>query len=37
MGMARGFRTSKNFIAIAFLRMSKLCHLPQDPLPLAAR
>ena len=29
---ARGFRTSKNFIAIAYLRMSKLKHLPSNPL-----
>ena len=25
---ARGFRTATNFIAIAYLRMSKLTHLP---------
>jgi transposase len=29
---ARGFRTSRNFIAIAYLRMSKLRHLPTNPL-----
>lgn len=29
---ARGFRTAKNFIAIAYLRMSKLKHLPSNPL-----
>ncbi len=28
---ARGFRTSTNFIAIAYLRMSKLKHLPAHP------
>jgi transposase len=28
---ARGFRTSKNFIAIAYLRMSRLTHLPAHP------
>ncbi len=28
---ARGFRTSQNFIAIAYLRMSKLRHLPASP------
>ncbi len=28
---ARGFRTSRNFIAIAYLRMSKLKHLPVSP------
>jgi transposase len=28
---ARGFRTSANFIAIAYLRMSKLKHLPTSP------
>lgn len=35
---ARGFRTSQNFIAIAYLRMSKLKHLPSSPFaPAAAR
>jgi len=34
---ARGFRTAKNFIAIAYLRLSKLTHLPQSPLRPAAR
>ena len=29
---ARGFRTATNFIAIAYLRMSKLKHLPDNPL-----
>lgn len=29
---ARGFRTASNFIAIAYLRMSKLKHLPSNPL-----
>jgi transposase len=29
---ARGFRTAKNFIAIAYLRMSRLTHLPANPL-----
>lgn len=29
---ARGFRTVKNFVAIAYLRMSKLKHLPANPL-----
>jgi transposase len=29
---ARGFRTVQNFIAIAYLRMSKLKHLPLNPL-----
>lgn len=28
---ARGFRTMENFIAIAYLRMSKLKHLPANP------
>ncbi len=28
---ARGFRTAGNFIAIAYLRMSKLAHLPAHP------
>ncbi len=28
---ARGFRTAANFIAIAYLRMSKLKHLPSHP------
>jgi transposase len=28
---ARGFRTSANFIAIAFLRMGKLVDLPTSP------
>jgi transposase len=29
---ARGFRTVKNFAAIAYLRMSKLAHLPVNPM-----
>lgn len=33
---ARGFRTAENFIAIAYLRMSKLKHLPDNPLAPAA-
>ena len=32
---ARGFRTSKNFIAIAYLRLSKLTHLPAHPFVAA--
>jgi transposase len=31
---ARGFRTSRNFFAVAYLRMSK--HLPASPFALAA-
>ena len=35
---ARGFRTVHNFLSIAYLRMSKLKHLPQNPLvPAIAR
>jgi transposase len=35
---ARGYRTSKNFISIAYLRLSRLKHLPDDPFaPAAAR
>jgi len=33
---ARGFRTSANFIAIAYLRMSKLKHLPVSTFATAA-
>ena len=33
---ARGYRTSTNFIAIAYLRMSKLKHLPAHPFAPAA-
>jgi transposase len=37
---ARGFRTATNFIAIAYLRLGKLTHLPASPfipaIPLAA-
>lgn len=32
---ARGFRTSKNFIAVAYLRLSKLKHLPPNPFEYA--
>jgi transposase len=32
---ARGFRTTTNFIAIAYLPMSKLKHLPSNPLESA--
>ena len=32
---ARGFRTASNFIAIAYLRLSKLTHLPGSPLVAA--
>ena len=35
---ARGYRTSQNFIAIAYLRLSRLKHLPAHPFaPAAAR
>jgi transposase len=35
---ARGYRTSKNFISIAYLRLSRLKHLPDHPFaPAAAR
>ena len=33
---ARGFRTATSFIAIAYLRMSKLKHLPAHPFAMAA-
>ena len=33
---ARGFRTTRNFIAIAYLRMSKLKHLPAHPFEPAS-
>ena len=33
---ARGFRTATHFIAIAYLRMSKLKHLPAHPFSQAA-
>ena len=37
---ARGFRTATSFIAIAYLRLAKLTHLPASPfvqaMPLAA-
>jgi transposase len=32
---ARGFRTASNFIAIAYLRMSRLKHLPAHPFASA--
>jgi hypothetical protein len=32
---ARGFRTATHYIAIAYLRVSKLKHLPGNPLQLA--
>ena len=32
---ARGFRTASNFIAIAYLRMGKLTHLPASPFVAA--
>lgn len=32
---ARGFRTAKNFIAVAYLRTSKLSNLPSNPLARA--
>ena len=32
---ARGFRTTSNFIDIAYLRMSKLKHLPAHPFASA--
>jgi len=32
----RGFRRRRNFIAIAYLRLSKLKHLPADPFEHAA-
>ena len=35
---ARGFRTAGNFIAVAYLRMSKLAHLPDHPFnPASAK
>jgi len=33
---ARGFRTAANFISIAYLRMSKLTHLPAHPFSSAS-
>jgi transposase len=33
---ARGFRTATNFIAIAYLRMSRLSHLPDHPFTPAS-
>ena len=32
---ARGFRNTENFITIAYLRMSKLAHLPTNPFEAA--
>ena len=32
---ARGYRTAKNFIAIAYLRLSRLKHLPDHPFAAA--
>jgi len=32
---ARGYRNTENFIAIAYLRMSKLVHLPTSPFKAA--
>ena len=32
---ARGFRTATHYFAIAYLRVSKLKHLPGNPLQLA--
>jgi transposase len=32
---ARGFRTAHNFIAIAYLRLAKLTHLPANPMVAA--
>ena len=35
---ARGFRTASNFIAIAYLRMARLSHLPAHPfIPASAK
>lgn len=34
---ARGFRKVENFIAVAYLRMSKLAHLPANPLEPAMK
>jgi len=34
---ARGFKTATNFIAIAYLRMSKLAHLPANPIQPAIK
>jgi hypothetical protein len=33
---ARGYRTAANFIAVAYLRMSKLKHLPPHPFAAMA-
>jgi hypothetical protein len=35
MTAARGFRTVTNFIAIVYLRMANLKHLPPNPLRAA--
>ena len=34
---ARGYRTAKNFIAIAYLRLSRLKNLPAHPFAPTAR
>jgi transposase len=34
---ARGFKTATNFIAIAYLRMGKLAHLPANPIQPAIK
>jgi len=33
---ARGYRTAKNFIAIAYLRLSRLKNLPDHPFTASA-
>ena len=33
---ARGFRTSKNFVAVAYLRLSQLKHLPDHLFAMPA-
>lgn len=33
---ARGYRTAENFIAIAYLRLSRLKHLPAHPFAVTA-
>jgi transposase len=35
-GAARGYHTAKNFIAIAYLRLSRLMNLPAHPFSVAA-
>lgn len=34
---ARGYRTSKNFLAVAYLRLPRLKHLPAHPFAAAVR